>query len=85
MALDRERDFVDVEDEADSRRAARRVSFIGVLTIFVLGFALILLLTYGRILTDSSVAELTGPPAVTVPKAETPVTPAARSANSPQQ
>jgi hypothetical protein len=67
MALDHERNFVDIAEEADARRAARQVFLVGSLAVLALGFGLVALLMYGRILTDDGVAELTAPAAVTVP------------------
>ncbi|MBS0250539.1 MAG: hypothetical protein JSR78_05680 [Proteobacteria bacterium] len=69
MAIDHDRDFIDVADEADARRAARIVSIVGLFGVMVLGVVLVSLLMYGRILTDSDVTELTARPAVTVPQA----------------
>lgn len=69
MMIDHDRDFIDVADEADARRAARIVSLVGSLGVLVLGVMLISLLLYGPILTDSNVAELTARPAVVVPQA----------------
>ena len=50
MALNQDREFIDAAGEADARRQARRISFVGVLVAFVLGFGLVSLLIYGRIL-----------------------------------
>ena len=69
MVLDHDRDFIDIADEADARRAARRVFFIGMFVVLLLGFGLISLLVYGRILTDSNVAQWTAPAPITVPDA----------------
>lgn len=54
MALDQNRDFIDVADEAIARRDARRVILVGVLALFVLGVVLFSVLMYGRILTDDA-------------------------------
>jgi hypothetical protein len=75
MALDRNGDFIDTADEADARRQARRVTLMGVLVAFVLGFGLVSLLVYGRILTDDAAVVSVQPSAVTVPAAPTPKTP----------
>jgi hypothetical protein len=77
MALNHDRDFIDVEEEAEARQAALRVSLIGILAVLLLGIGLVGLLMYGRILTDNGVVELTAPPAVTVPQA--PVSPQPRT------
>lgn len=73
MALDQDRDFIDAE--ADARREARRISLIGVFVAFVLGFGLVSLLLYGRILTDDAAVVSIPPAAVTAPAAPTPSTP----------
>lgn len=75
MAFHHDRDFIDIAEEADARRAARRVSLIGLLVALPVGFGLISLLMYSHILTDNNVVELTAPPAITVPQAPTPRTP----------
>ncbi|WP_143111311.1 hypothetical protein [Hyphomicrobium facile] len=54
MALEQNRDFIDVADEAIARREARRVILVGVLALFVLGVVLFSVLMYGRILTDDA-------------------------------
>lgn len=71
MALNRNHDFVDLEEEAEARQAARRVSLIGMVAVLLLGIGLVGLLMYGRILTDNGVVELTAPPSITVPHAPT--------------
>ncbi len=75
MALDRNSEFIDAVDEADARRQALRVTFIGVLVAFVLGFGLVSLLIYGRVLTDDAAVVSAPPSAITVPAAPTPKTP----------
>ncbi|HML30271.1 MAG TPA: hypothetical protein PKE16_15840 [Hyphomicrobium sp.] len=76
MTFHHDHGFIDIAEEADARRAARRVSVIGMLAALLLGSGLISLLMYGPILRDNDVVELTAPPAVTVPQAPTPQTPA---------
>lgn len=73
MALHQDREFIDAE--ADTRRQARRISLIGVLVAFVLGFGLVSLLIYGRILTDDAAVVSTPPSAITAPAAPTPSAP----------
>jgi hypothetical protein len=75
MALDRERNFVDFAEEADASRAARRVALVGTLIVLALGFGLVALLMYGRVLTDDGVVALSAPAAVTVPQAPSQVAP----------
>ncbi|HET6390242.1 hypothetical protein [Hyphomicrobium sp.] len=75
MALDQEHEFVDLEDEAEARRYARRVTWIGVLASFALGAVLVSSLMYGRILTDDTGKVLTPPTALVAsdaPKQDTP-------------
>lgn len=75
MALDRDHDFVDIEDEAEARRDARRVTLLGVVFSFVLGTVLVSALMYGRVLTDDVGIILTAPTelvASDVPKQNTP-------------
>lgn len=61
MALDRDHDFIDIEDEVEARRASRRVTLLGVLFSFVLGVVLVSALMYGRVLTDDVGKVLTAP------------------------
>ena len=75
MALNQDREFIDAAGEANARRQARRISFIGVLVAFVLGFGLVSLLIYGRILTDDAAVVSTPSSVVTAPAAPTPSTP----------
>jgi hypothetical protein len=76
MALNHDHDFVEAAEEIDARHALRKVSLAAIVVAFFLGFSLISLLVYGRILTDSNVVELTAPAAVTVPEgARLPTTP----------
>ena len=81
MALNHD-DFIDAEDEVEARREARRITFIGVFVAFVLGFGLVSLLLYGKILMDEAV--VVTPPAVVVtgPIAPT-TTPTPPSPNAP--
>ncbi len=71
MTLDHDRDFIDIAEEADARRAARRVSIVGALIVLLLGFGLIAALMYGHILSDNNVVQFSAAPAVTVPQAPT--------------
>lgn len=79
MALDHERNFVDIAEEADAGGSARRVILVGTLVVLALGFGLVALLMYWRVLTDDGVVELTAPAAVTVPQAPAHVTPPPRT------
>lgn len=75
MALDRDHDFIDMEDEAEARRDARRVTLLGVSLSLVLGAVLVSALMYGRVLTDDAGAALHSPPALVTsnaPKQGTP-------------
>jgi hypothetical protein len=69
VALNHDRDFMEIAEETDARQALHRVSFAAIILAFLLGFGLISLLVYGRILTDSNVVELSTPAAVPVPEA----------------
>ena len=64
MALEQNRDFIDVVDEAAARRDARRVTLVGVLASVVLGIGLLSVLMYGRILTDDAGIVSTSPAAL---------------------
>lgn len=75
MTLNHDREFVDTAEEADARRAARRISLIGSLAALILGFGLVSLLMYGP-LSDSGVRELSPSSPVTAPKIPTPKAPA---------
>jgi hypothetical protein len=72
MALDQNRDFIDVADEALARRDARRVTLVGVLASLVLGIALLSVLMYGRILTDDAGIVSTSPAALVALDGPTP-------------
>ena len=67
MALHHDREFIEIADEAEARRAAWRISFIGILAVLLLGVGLVSLLLYGRILSDNGVTDLTAP-VVVIPK-----------------
>ncbi len=81
MAL-HDNDFIDESDEADAGRAPRTIPLIGVLVAFVLGFSLVSLLLYGRILTDDAAVVSSPPAAITAPVAPT-TTPTAPTSNAP--
>jgi len=72
MTINHDREFVDVAEEADARRAARRVSMIGALIVFVVGFGLISLLMYGPIFRSDGAVELPAPQAVVIPQSQAP-------------
>lgn len=69
MALNRDHGFIDLEEEAEARQAARRVSLIGMVAVLLFGIGLVGSLMYGRILTDNGVVELTAPSSIPVPHA----------------
>lgn len=80
MALNHEHDFIDAEDEVEARREARRIALIGGFVAVVLGFGLVSLLLYGKILMDEAVVA-TPPAAITAPIAPT-TSPTAPSPNA---
>jgi hypothetical protein len=75
MTLHHDRDFVDLADEADARRAARRVSVIGSLVALFLGVGLVSLLIYGP-MSEASLHELSANTPSAVPQIPTPTAPA---------
>ncbi len=72
MALDHDRDFIGVAEEAEARQAARRVYLMGSVVALLLGFGLVSLLIYGPIPMDNGVVDLTPQPAVVGTVAPTP-------------
>lgn len=69
MEIDQDHDFMDEAARLAARKETVRVSFIGLLVAFVLGFALVFLLIYGRILVDDAAIVATTPTALTGPVA----------------
>jgi hypothetical protein len=72
MAIDQDHDFMDAADRVEAQKEARRVSLIGIAVALILGFGLVSLLFYGRILTDHAPVASTPPAVVTTPATPTP-------------
>jgi hypothetical protein len=69
MAIDHDRDFMDEADRLEARKETLRVSFVGLVVAFVLGFGLVSLLLYGRILVDDAATVAAQPAGITGPVA----------------